>query len=293
MPIGFKLIEPGFGGYVPVAPFGFGVEGIALHETLRLITGSANVQDRSNDQVFPLTNNELRVGRSRSANPVRILSTVFDNALSLEEYINFIQTVGIRNTNFFTKLRDEVLLSLLAKRKRRFTESFLYLYRVLELVSVAFPMLYATTHKDFYDVHNFLKSLLSTDKDGDLRILQKAIPHISKGGGLDALSMEFSVAGYDLDYVSALKGQLNAVVRPHVQGFEFEDQGEILFRVPFDSAPSLMVTVRNRMFHMKIAEKNFMLGHLGGSERICEMCVNEMLYWFALTYSELVRALTR
>lgn len=154
-------------------------------------------------------------------------------------------------------------------------------------------MLYAMTHKDFYDVHSFLKSLLSTEKDGDLRILQKAIPHISKGGGLDALSMEFSVAGYDLDYVSALKSQLNAVVKPHVQGFEFEDQGEILFRVPFDSAPALMVTVRNRMFHMKIAEKNLMLGLLGGAERICEMCVNEMHYWFALTYSELVRALTK
>jgi hypothetical protein len=293
MPVGFQLIEPGVGGYVPVAPFGFGADGIALHETLRLITGSANAQDRSNNQVYPLTANELRVGSSRSANPSRILATIFENAFTVQEYATFLQTVGVRNTNFFIKLRDEVLQCLLAKRKRRFTESFLYLYRVFELVSVAFPMLYAMTHKDFYDVHNFLKSLLSTDKDGDLRILQKAIPQISKVGGLDALSMEFSVAGYDLDYVSALKEQLNAVVKPHVQGFEFEDQGEILFRVPFDSAPSLMVTVRNRMFHMKIAEKNLILGRLGGSERICEMCVNEMLYWFALTYTELVRALTK
>jgi hypothetical protein len=228
MPIGFQLIEPGVGGYTPVAPFGFGVNGVALHETLRILTGSANVKDQSVDQVYSLTANELRVGSSRSSNPRRILSTVFENAFSIEEYGKFLQTVGTRNSNFFIKLRDEVLLCLVSKKKRRFTESFLYLYRVLELVSVAFPMLYAMTHKEFYDVHNFLKSILSADKDSDLRILHKTIPHISKVGGLDALLMEFSVAGYDLDYVSALKAQLNAVVKPDVKGFEFEDQGEIL-----------------------------------------------------------------
>lgn len=290
---GYQLVEPGVGGYQPATPFGLGTDGIALHETLRLITGSANLQDRSTGQVFAITTNELRLGINRSANPNRILSTVFEGALSEEEYVEFLRGVGTRNANFFMKLRDEVALCVLAKKQKRFTESFLYLYRVLELISVAFPMLYAMTHKDFYDVHNFLKSLLSSDKDGDLRILQKAIPHISRNGGIDSLSMEFSVAGYDLDYISVLKNQLNLLVKPQVNGFEFEENGDILFRVPFDSAPSLMATIRNRMFHMKIAEKNFVLGQLGGSERICEMCVNEMIYWFALTYSELVRALTQ
>lgn len=293
MPVGYQLIEPGVGAYVPTAPFGFGVDGIALHETLRLLTGGANARDQSNGQVVRLTRNELRVGSNRSANPAGILSIVFEGALSEQDYADFLRVVGARNSAFFQKLRDEITLCLVAKRHGRFTESFLYLYRVLELVSVAFPMLYAMTHKDFYDVHNFLKSLLNSDKDGDLRILQKGVPHISKSGGLDALLMEFSVAGYDLDYVSTLKRQLNVVVKPYVSGFEFEDEGDILFRVPFDSAPSLMVTIRNRMFHMKIAEKNLMLGPLGGAERICEMCVGEMMYWFALTYSELVRALTR
>lgn len=199
-----------------------------------------------------------------------------------------------RNATFFDNLRQEIALALICKKSRRFTESFLYFYRVLEMTAVAFPLLYATTQSEFAKSHEFLRSLLSSEKDGDLKVLDKAVPIIAKEANLEGVTFDFSIAGCEASWVAALKRQMeHCGIHNNTAGFEFQLDGDSLFRVPFNSIPSLMVQFRNRMFHYRVGQKNFHLGAIGGSERICEMLVAEAAHWFALIYAEILRVMAK
>lgn len=57
--------------------------------------------------------------------------------------------------------------------------------------------------------------------------------------------------------------------------------------------PSFFVTVRNRLFHHKIDQRNIDLTLLGGANTLCRIALEQMLYWFSLVYTEILRVLAR
>ena len=288
------LNEPSWQGYQPPRPFGLSGDGAAPHEIIRLLLGSVNVVETSTGRVSSLTTNEFRQTARRMCRPDRISAFLFDGDITLTEYETFITALSSRNSQFFESLRQEIALALICKKARRFTESFLYFYRVLEMTAVAFPLLYATTQSEFAKAHEFLRSLLSNEKDGDLKVLSKAVPIIAKQANIEGVMFDFSIAGCEESWVSELKRQMQFCrVDKETAGFEFQLDGDSLFRVPFNSMPALLVQFRNRMFHYRVGQKNFDLGAIGGSERICEMLVAEAAHWFALIYAEILRVMAK
>lgn len=286
------MVEPNIGGYSPPEPFGF-ENGSAVHQIMRLITGSVNVKNTETNRITCLSKNELRLQTKRSARPERLVADLFDGEVALDDYRLFVVSASRRNYSFFNKVKDELALCLICKKEGRLTESFLYLYRILEFVSVAFPFLYASIQKDFNKSHEFLKSLVSDQDAGELKVLTNALPTLVEGTLLADIKFDFSVSGCDTAFVAMFKSQIRSKVVNKVKDVEFEDEGDILFRVPFLSMPSFFVSLRNRMFHYKAGQSNLDLGMLGGADRVLSICLGELVYWFALTFSEIVRTLAK
>jgi hypothetical protein len=291
----YTLVEPAHRGYIPGRPFGLHTNGAAIHEILRLLTGSTNLRINASGKVLPLNWDEVQRKNSRNARPGKICELIFGSDMTIADYEAFIVRSNAKNNKFFADLLRELTLCLGAKKQERFTESFLYLYRILEYISVAFPMLYAASEKDFRKSHEFLQSLLQAEKDGDLKVLERAIPVIGHDSGLHHITFDFSVAGYEADFVFNLRQQFEAIISSSksLKLVVIEDEGEILLRVPFNAMSSLMAVLRNRMFHYRIKETNFDLGRLGGSESICRLIVSEGIYWFAILFSEMVKTLAK
>ncbi|MBD8678311.1 hypothetical protein [Sphingomonas sp. CFBP 13720] len=285
----YQLREPVTESADQVAPFSVNENGNALHEVLRLLLGTIDVYNPTTDQIVKLRSNEFRTEIANKSRPEKIVNLVLGPDVGLHDYIKILNTVGLRNATFFRTVRSELVLCLLAKKQKRYTESFLYLYRILEYVSVAFPMLYALSHQSFVGSHNFLKSIALNGKEGDLKILEKTIPILSAQGNLTNLTFDFCVEGIDVDCVSAIKNEITNCVKPAVPSLEFETEGDVLFRVPFDEMSVFFATIRNRMFHYRLGEKNINWDRIGGSETICRMCGRELIYWFALLYTEIIR----
>jgi len=251
---------------------------------VRIIVGNVNIKDHK-DNIFRLRRNELRTEPLRAHKVARVVKLLFGSQVDLNDYAQLLTTVGARNSIFFATIRDELIMCIIARREKRFTESFLYLYRILEYTSVAFPMLYALSHQNFSGSFGFLKSLVSDGKQGDLKVLSKALPTMAAQGNLDGLLFDFSVAGYDVELVRKIRNELNSAVKPAVSNMEFDYQGDILFRVPFNDMSHLFATLRNRMFHYRNDERNIDLVKLGGAETVCELCIDELFYWFCLVYT--------
>jgi hypothetical protein len=285
--------EPDTANPAQTHPFGLNEDGVALHEILRLILGNVDLYHEDSELLVKIRTNELRTNGFHRGKPERMVNILFDNEISLQEYARLLSSVGTRNSTFFAQVRSELALCLLAKKQGRFTEAFIYLYRILEYISIAFPMLYALSNHDFFGSQRFLKSLVLDGKEGDLKVLERAIPTLSAQGNLNGITFDFSVAGMHSDRVGAIRAELTEAVRPKVADMEFETEGDILFRVPFDQMSMLFVSVRNRMFHYKIGERNINLARVGGSELLCKICLKELLYWFSLVYTEIIRVLGR
>jgi hypothetical protein len=274
-------------------PFGLGVSGIALHEIMRLLVGNTNVYDHASLQTLRITNNELRSGSFRGATPQAITKLLFDNNVNVTDYGIFLTRVAVRNTRFFSQLRAEVMMCLVAKKRKRYVESFLYLYRALEYTAIAFPLLFALSHQEFSASHRFLQSLMIGKGDSDLKIIERAIPELAAQAGLGAVTFDFSIAGKSIEFITSLKKELGEAVFPTLGDLEFEPHGDILFKVEFNKVPALFHSLRNRMFHYKINERNIDLSAVGGADELCSIFIEELLYWFSLTYSEVVRVLAR
>lgn len=293
MAVNFTLREPRRGQYLPPKPFGLYADGAAPHEIVRLLLGSVDVREASSGRTTALAKNEFRLTARRMRRPDRIRKFLFEDEITLVEYESLVTSLTARNSDFFERLRQELTLALVAKNSNRFTESFLYFYRVLEMTAVAFPLIYASTQSDFRRAHDFLKSLMEGGRDGDLKVLDRAVPVIAREANLTSVTFDFSIAGSEVSWVKAFKAQIQKCNIDQTAGFEFEPDSDVLFRVPFTSMPSLLVQFRNRMFHYRPAEPNFDLGAMGGAERICEVLVNEAAHWFALIYVEILRVMAR
>lgn len=263
-----------------------------MHEVLRLITGSVDL--KANGQRVKISENLLKTFKGRSSSASRYTKFIFDNQINVDDYSSFLYKYERKNIAFFDNLKCELALCLLSKKRLRYSESFLYLYRILEHISLAFPLMFALTHDEFRHSYAFLRSLLNNDKEGELKVLRNAMQKLADQAGLSSMNFEFSVAGLDVEYVERLKLELDEAVKPSVSGMEFEVPGsETLFRVPFNSMSSFFVTVRNRLFHYKIDQRNISLARLEGADTLCRICLDQMLYWFALVYTEILRVLAR
>lgn len=268
-----------------------------MHDIFRVLMGTVNVLETGTGKIVKLTENETRIGSGRSAKPVRLFNYLIgpegeDQPISLDAFEGFLQETKPVNRTFFVGLQTELTLCLTSKALGRSTESFLYFYRMLEHMSLAFPLTYALIEDDFGKAHRFLKSLLANERDGDLRALNIFVPKIAELGGFSNESFVFSFAGYDRSLAKSCSEELKRCVGSYVTDIEFKDElSDYEFSIPFNSMHSFVVSLRNRMFHHRIGEANLNLSKIGGSEVLTDVVMREAVHWFTKIYSEIIRAL--
>ena len=168
-----RIIEPLTGKRVPVNPYSFGNGSYAAHEITRLLLGSADVVVISSGRRVCLNENYCRFTKKRLRDPEAIKNFIFESDITLDEYKSFLHFISTRNKRLFEDLRNELLFLIFSMKIGRYTEAFLYLYRILEMISVAIPLIYVTKIDTYKGALDFLKSIVSDEKSGDLKVLTR------------------------------------------------------------------------------------------------------------------------
>ncbi|NIY80368.1 hypothetical protein HCZ23_12925 [Celeribacter sp. HF31] len=195
------------------------------------------------------------------------------------------------NRAFWEELRAEISFCLYARKKKSSVEAFLHLYRILELVSVALPLIYTSKFSDFRQAVSFIKSLNKNDRDQDLAILRYFSEEIAKSGELSNLTIDYEFSELGEQARSHLRTQLDNLVlsdnKISHSGFANPNDGVSL---EFKSVPSFMVSCRNRLFHNALSGENFKIDSIRGPGSLCSILVDPGLYWFSLLLSEILKA---
>ena len=276
-------------------PFGVNDDGAPVFECLRLLTGTVDIYHKSTLQTLRsrhcfLTQSSRRLGRGTLKS---IVSRVFDQDLTIEDAAAYLTKGGSDNKKFWSELNAEICLCLDARSKKRNVEAFLYLYRMLEMVSLALPLVYASSQPDYKKALDFLKALSSNPRDGDLAIFKQFSRSIATEGGYTALTFDFFVRHQNASWRAEAQSQIESHILSELSAAAcFSDNGE-KFSIPFAEMSSFYVTFRNKLFHNSQSGSNFRLDPLFGASSLCGIVIDQTLYWFTLVVVEIVKAHAR
>jgi len=276
------------------APFGVNASGTPIFDCLRILSGSVDIKVKSTGKIIRprycyLTQSKRKVTSRRIEGIVKI---VFDCDLSLADAETFLVKSSKDNRIFWEEFKAELSLCITCTNLKKQLESFLYLYRLMELISIALPLVYASSEVDYKKALDSLKSLSGNPRDGELTVLANFISAVERNGGYENLVIDYKFAGPTTWHAEGIR-QLRDYVfnEKKICGtFLPDDSG---FAVPFSCVPHLISTSRNRMFHNTKSNGNFDLDALDGTDYIAQTLVQPTLYWLSLVLVEVTKTHAR
>lgn len=276
-------------------PFGLGSHGVPLFECIRILTGTVNILEVATGKQIPIRNNFLKPGKRFNADiPKHITGSIFEAEVSVENFKEVLLKIKHNNRGFWTNLRNQLTLLVLAFKSKKYVDCFLILYRVFEKISIAAPLIYASIQTEYSKVHKFLQSLNSNKNDGELAAFREFLPVLAKEGSYLSLSIEYKYEGLDAQVSKELHAQLDRIVfQKNKKIIHQEFAGESGYEISFTSVLSFFVECRNRLFHNQSSRENFDIWLLNSPETVCEVLCYPTINWLTLILSEIVKVEAR
>lgn len=264
-----------------------------LIRIIRMLAGTTRLEDvRSGGKAQILKVNYIRpdVPISRPSRINDVLNYLFDDLPTEVELVELLRAVDPKNRAFYKDVREELSFLLLAMCGGRYTEAFLFLYRILEGISIACPLIYASRTTEFRGAHDLLSSFFNGGKSlGELALLQKFLDQYAHSNEIFRdNSIDINLVDVRGQFASELMRQFREVIAREVSSIKIDnDLGKIT--CPFKDVGSLIVTVRNRAFHNKQSQKNMSLAKLGGSEPLFKTLMPPFIHWLSNLFIEIAR----
>jgi hypothetical protein len=263
-----------------------------LIRILRLLSGAAIVWDAATEDCRYLGKTNF-INRDHDVEALgldTILEYLFDERPEEAELTAIFSRLASRNRGFYAEILEELPFLLQSLDDENFAECFLYLYRLMERISVACPLIFASRENDFRGAHAFLASMFdSKSAPGELGTLKKFLHRYSeKNNTFNLATLDFDVSGYDEEFSTELFSQLRSNVVNELNSVAIDDERRT-FSVPYKDVSSFVVSVRNRAFHNHSDRQNFRLGRLGGAQALFGALVPSLLVWFAYVFVDFAR----
>lgn len=278
----------------PGAPLLLSNESPEIYKILRLLTGTAQLQFQLGDTEVDLlrpTENYVRLDHNINENSIiQVFDYIYDERPEAAEIVSNLRGIRGKNASFFSELREELSLCVLSIEKSRYTESFLMLYRALERMSSACPLIYVSRQHDFKSAHSFLGGMFKDGKNpGELGILKSFLTDYAKDNDdFKNATLDIPIPDFGGDFAVELSRQWGDVIQREAP-YATLDKDTGVISCAYAQTSSLIVTLRNRTFHNLSGQRNFNLFRLGGSDPLFQLFVPYLLRWTAYIFVDFAR----
>lgn len=216
----------------------------------------------------------------------KTLSNIFNTDVSVGDGLHICNRYFLRNRrNIFVheRLLNEISYYFFEDKVSPIS-AFVHLYRCLEFMSYSFPMIYASSTRDYKGSFEALKKFLNSNNIGELGFFRNFIAELFKDEDtILTFPFEMNITSPRID---DLKNECNAVLR-HECAYDFE--GSVMF-ITFSNMISLFTGLRNRYFHMLIGQSrnNFNCVDFDISD-LFRSLNPFFLNWIAIIFSKIVQ----
>ncbi len=236
---------------------------------------------------FDLANNYVGVfALDRLANYISVDVTSEDVATAFKE-----RKFLYKNNKFFDRLNSEFSNVLYYTNKQSYTTAFAYQYRILETVSYAFPLIYATKTEDFRGTYNLLKDFMSGNKDkGELGFFKSFLKVIFASDPVKDSSINIDILAATEELQKVFYDAFMKAC-PDQKIFDPADTDEPRrLSVNFLDYSSFIINLRNRFFHLfNSGQPNLQSDDIIDADYFFELVNKQTTYWLSIVLLEILK----
>jgi len=256
------------------------------NQLIRLLLGTATiVHNPTNKRIIQKINYSVLgcpVVSSKSYTVIEQALLAYD-ITAVELDILLWKTRGQRA--YYKQLLSEISSAIWRTNKSEHTLAFLHIYRFLEHISFAFPLLYAARSSNFNGAFSLLKDFFS-DTKAELSFFTKFIEtSIEQDLRNQTAKIDFSVINTDYRHAiyTSVKNQIKTVnISSDVP------DGELI--VKNDGILELCINLRNRYFHFNVTNsENISTYRIGDSDDLFKLVNQPILNWLTVLYFETIK----
>lgn len=262
----------------------------------RLLSGTASATDTYTNKTYRFRRNYFYLPYSDN-NPKISTKCILDlfsgEDITLAE-INKMFANGAANYTFYSKIEGEIIRCLVAIRKESYIDAFVHLYRIIECMTYATPLLYASRSKDYTKTYETLKSCFTNTNSGELEFFKTFVKNTFQDEDFFKLTIDLSLSSeeYECD-----QDNLRRLIIKHSQykdGYLFKGRPEDLyldFEFEFLKFFSLLITLRNRFFHLLQGGQKENISRVDTEypELLFKAIINSGLNWVAIIILEILK----
>lgn len=252
---------------------------------LRLLSGAIKFKHKKYSSVITQKENyfssDFRGYSSKWSN--KFPKLIYDECDSnyLAEYI---EKTKFKNRGFYKGFLCELSNFYYYKNNGSHTTAFLYLYRALEYISYAFPLIYVSKTDDFFKTFSYLKDLMRESKEsGEIGFFKVFINKLYDGDAIKDSSIDFLMALDTVDEQLQIFNILHNNCKADMIG-DSTDSPRTL-SINYTEVGSFIITIRNRFFHYKNGEtKNIDSYEIIDSDILFSLINKQCMYWLATVF---------
>ena len=217
--------------------------------------------------------------------------------LTLEEFFDFVMENSNQyflsnriNNTLFKVLFNELALFFIARAKENHIEAFVHLYRIIEKMSIMFPLLYFKQSSNFKNVYKDVQ-LLMQKETGALTFYKNFQETIFSEKAFLDNSIFFNFFVEKEEECRELKLIYENLFNKKSFGISFINNNTLV--VPFGRIIDFAVTIRNRYFHLSM-EHSFNIEPIEMDMNLFFASINDnILNWIGVLYYEMFKILNK
>ncbi|HAV2137867.1 hypothetical protein I5L38_22745 [Serratia marcescens] len=256
---------------------------------IRLLSGAIKVEHISSSKSFYQNENYFSADfKGFGQQWGKRLPLLIAENYTANNLADFIDANKIINKSFYKNILSELSYYFYYQKKGVHSSAFVYLYRALEHVSYAFPMIYASKTDDFRKTFGFLKELMSGDKkSGELGFFKSFIKAVYEDDPIYESSVDFPMALTTESEQRLVFNTLNELCGGDMLAEATESPR--LLSIKYVEVGSFIITIRNRFFHyMNGGAKNIETSRINDIDVLFSIVNKRCLYWLATVFLAII-----
>ena len=207
---------------------------------------------------------------------------LFSEETNSDDLAEFIFNTKFTNRSFYKIILAEISHFILHERKSAHTSAFIFIYRILEKISYAFPMIYASKSSDFLKSFNELKELMTgSDEKKELGFFKKFVETIHQGDPIADTSIDISIEAENSNVQKQMFKAMKDVTNVSAIHEDTTEHG--LLCIKYCEMGSFIINIRNRFFHnLNGGSKNIESNRIVDSDEFFRFINPMAMHWLSM-----------
>ncbi|MPS33141.1 MULTISPECIES: hypothetical protein [unclassified Salinivibrio] len=255
---------------------------------LRLLSGNVELIHNYTDKKIKTRMNYFSSCFTKFSNWKKEFPLYFSEDTTADDLASFIDNTRYINRKFYSVVLAELSQFVLHTNKKSHTSAFIYVYRVLEKISYAFPLIYTSKTQDFQKSFTKLKDLMVGDNEKkELGFFKTFIEMLYKDDSISDTSIDIMFSSSDSEVKRQMFAEVKKVTPPNAIHGDTDEPD--MLSIKYCEMGRFIISVRNRFFHnLNGGATNIESEKVVDSDELFSFINPVAMYWIAMVFLQII-----